>query len=105
MNPEDPISPEIPLKKRPSRFKRLIKAFSWLLGIVLFLLLVPVILVFAYEKEIKSAIITEINTHLKTKVYISPENIDLTIIRTFPRAALVFKNVTVMGALEEQKDD
>ncbi|HXB40834.1 MAG TPA: AsmA-like C-terminal region-containing protein [Bacteroidia bacterium] len=67
--------------------------------------LIPVILVFVYEKEIKSAIITEINTHLKAKVYINPDNIDLTILRTFPKAALVFKDVTVMGALEDVKND
>lgn len=69
------------------------------------IVLVPALLLFVYDKEIKAAIISEINTHLQTKVYINPDNIDLTVIRTFPDAALVFKDVTVMGALPELKDD
>lgn len=105
MNPEAPIEPEIPQKPRRSWFKRLLKTLFWTFGIVLFLALIPIILVFVYEKEIKNAIVTEINTHLKTKVYINPDNIDLTILGTFPKASLVFKDVTVMGALEEVKND
>lgn len=105
MEPQAPISPEIPQKPRKSLAKRLLKALGWLLGIGLFLVLVPVILLFVYEKEIKAAIVDEINTHLKTKVYIKPENIDLTLFRTFPKAALVFKDVTIMGGIEDLKND
>jgi hypothetical protein len=93
-----------PKPKRPW-YKRLFRAFLWCLAILIVLILVPVVLLFVYEKEIKAAIISEINTHLKTKVYISPDNIDLTILRTFPQAALVFRDVTVMGALPELKND
>jgi len=105
MEPEVQIDPQIPLKSRPSALKKLAKALFWLVGIILLLVLIPIILVFVYEKEIKGALISEINTHLKTKVYINPDNIDLTILKTFPKAALVFRDVTVMGALEEQNND
>jgi len=105
MRPNEQIIAENTPKNKPSWAKKLLKGLFWSLGIVLVLLLIPVILVFVYEKEIKSAIIDEINGHLKTKVYINPENIDLTILRTFPKAALVFKDVTIMGALEEVKND
>ncbi len=105
MDPQGQIPAEIPQKPRKSWLRRLLKALFWILGVALLLVLIPIILVFVYEKEIKNAIITEINTHLKAKVYIDPENIDLTIISTFPKAGLVFKDVTVMGALEEQKND
>lgn len=105
MNPEGPIPPPTPEKKKSSRLKRLLKALAWTLSICLLLLLIPVILLLVYEKEIKQAILTELNTHLKTKVFVDPNNIDLTILSTFPKAALVFKDVTVMGSLEEQKND
>ncbi len=105
MNPNEQIPEQFPLKRKPSALKRLLKALFWLISIILILVLIPITLLFIYEKEIKSAIITEINTHLKAKVYINPDNIDLTILRTFPKAALIFKDVTVMGALEELKTD
>lgn len=105
MNPHGQIPPITPLQKKTSWLKRLLKIVGWSLLVVLILLSIPVILLFVYEKEIKAAIITEINTHLKTKVYINPNNIDLTILRTFPQAGLVFKDVTVMGSLEEVKND
>jgi len=105
MNTEEerPLIP--PLIKKPSVAKRLLKALFWTMGILLLLLLVPFILLFIYEKEIKNAIVTEINTHLKTKVYINPENIDITLIRTFPNAALRFKDVTIMGSLPDMPND
>jgi hypothetical protein len=60
---------------------------------------------FIYEKEIKNAIVTELNTHLKTKVYIDPNNIDITLLRTFPNAALRFKDVIIMGSLPDLPQD
>ncbi|MGZ3863266.1 MAG: AsmA family protein [Bacteroidia bacterium] len=77
----------------------------WISGILLVLVLIPFILLFVYEKEIKAAILEEVNTHLKAKVYIDPANIDITLIKTFPNAALEFKNVIVMGALDDIPDD
>jgi hypothetical protein len=105
MNPAEPIPGPQPEKQKRSWPKRLLKTLLWTLSVILILLLIPVVLMLVYEKEIKQAILTEINSHLKTKVFVSPEDIDLTILSTFPKAALVFKNVTVMGALEEQKND
>lgn len=101
--PEAPLSTPQPVK--PLFIKRLVKVVFWIVGILLVLVLIPLILLFVYEKEIKNAILTEINTHLKTKVYIDPKDIDITLISTFPNAALRFKNVTIMGSLEEMPAD
>ncbi len=98
-----PLSPD-PIKKK-SPLKRLFKVLFWALGILLILTLIPVILVFIYQKEIKNAIVSEINTHLKTKVYINPDDIDITILKTFPNAALVFKNVSILGSLSDLQND
>ncbi|MGZ3865814.1 MAG: AsmA family protein [Bacteroidia bacterium] len=81
------------------------KGFLGILSILIILVLIPFILLFVYEKEIKAAILAELNTHLKAKVYIDPKDIDITLIKTFPNAALEFKNVTVMGALDEIPGD
>lgn len=105
MNPSGPTAPAaIPKPKRPW-YKRLVRILVWCMAGLIVLASIPVILLFVYEKEIKAAIINEINAHLKTKVYINPDNIDLTLIRTFPQAALVFRDVTVMGSLPELKND
>ena len=68
MIPEDGIPQFEPPKKKSSVAKRLFKALFWSFTVLLLLVLIPFILLFVYEKEIKSAIVTEINTHLKTKV-------------------------------------
>src|ERR1700758_1729598 len=105
MNSEE-INPKTSqAEKKKKGLKRAIKALLWVFGILLILVLIPFILLFIYEKEIKSAIVSEINTHLKTKVYIDPNNIDITLIKTFPNAALQFKNVTIMGSLPDLPND
>ena len=85
--------------------KRLKKVLLWLSGILLVLLATPIMLVFLYQKEIKAQVVNELNKHLKVKVYINPDDIDFTILKTFPKAAVWFKNVTIMGSLPDiQKD-
>lgn len=105
MDPAEINSGGTPPVTKKSALKRVLKGLFWTLGILLILILIPFILLFVYEKEIKGAILAEINTHLKAKVYIDPKDIDITLIKTFPNAALEFKNVTVMGALDEIPDD
>jgi hypothetical protein len=105
MNSEE-ISPQnsLPIKK-PNKLKRFLKVLFWILGSLLVLILIPFILMFIYEKEIKNAILTELNTHLKTQVYIDPHNIDITLLRTFPNAALRFRDVIIMGSLPDLPQD
>ena len=81
------------------------KILLWLLSILVVLLTAPMVLVMVYEKEIKEQVVNELNKHLKVKVFISPDDIDFTIIKTFPKAAIWFKNVTVMGSLPDVQND
>jgi len=85
--------------------KTLKKILLWVAGILLVLLVAPVVVAFVYQKEIKEQVVNELNKHLKVKVYIDPNDIDLTILKTFPKAAVWFKNVTVMGSLPEVQND
>jgi len=94
----------VPVNK-PGFFKRLSKVLLWTFLILLLLSGSLAGLSLLYEKEIKNAILTELNRHLLVKVKVAPENIDLTLLRTFPDCALQFKNVLVLDALPEKKRD
>ncbi|PBQ32073.1 hypothetical protein CNR22_09925 [Sphingobacteriaceae bacterium] len=62
-------------------------------------------LLFIYEDEVKSAIVGELNKHLKAEVKIDPKNIDLTIIKTFPDCSIQFKNLLMLEALPIKNRD
>jgi len=85
--------------------KKLKKAVLWITCILLVLLATPVIFVFLYQKEIKEQVVNELNKHLKVRVYIKADDIDFTILKTFPKAAVWFNNVTIMGSLPDIQND
>ncbi len=93
------------IKKPFSAFRFIGKAILWL--IILFVLAVvsAVCLVFIYEDDVKAAIVKELNKNLKSEVKIDPKNIDLTIIRSFPKCALEFKEVLILEALNKKNRD
>ncbi len=62
-------------------------------------------LLFVYEDEVKAAIISELNRHLKAEVKIDPKNIDLTIIKTFPDCSVEFKDALMLEALNIKQRD
>ncbi|MCC6370999.1 MAG: AsmA-like C-terminal region-containing protein [Bacteroidia bacterium] len=62
-------------------------------------------LLFIYEDEVKAAVVRELNKHLKAEVKINPENIDLTIIKSFPDCSIQFKEVLMLEALPIKKRD
>lgn len=62
-------------------------------------------LLFIYEDEVKAAVVSELNKHLKSEIKIAPENIDLTIIKTFPDCSIQFKNLLMYEALPVKKRD
>lgn len=94
------MQPEIPTNE-PRKFSiwRLLKRL--VLGIVITvvsLVGLSALLVYIYEDDVKALVIKELNKHLNAEVRIQPENIDLTIIKTFPDCALEFCNFTIMEA-------
>lgn len=102
MQPEEINPINIEPKQKRSGVK---KTLLWIVGILLLLLATPVVLVLLYQKEIKEQVVSELNKYLKVKVFISPDDIDFTILKTFPKAAVWFKNVTVMGSLPDIQND
>jgi hypothetical protein len=92
------------IEKR-SWISKLIRIFLWILLFAILLVGGLATLMLVYEKDVKAAILTELNRHLQVKVKVLPENIDLTLIKTFPDCALQFKNVLVLDALPEKNRD
>lgn len=62
-------------------------------------------LLFIYQDEVKAAIVSELNKHLKAEVKIDPKNIDLTIIKTFPDCSIQFKDLLMLEALQVKRRD
>lgn len=92
-------------KPKKSFFRKLLKFLFWLIFIFILLITTSIALVFIYEDDVKAVIIKELNKNLNAEVRINPEDIDLTIIKTFPDCALEFKNITCMEAVKRKNKD
>lgn len=81
------------------------KVILWItlpgLGFIAFLLA----LLFIYEKEVKAAVVAELNKYLKAEVRVRPEHIDLTVIRTFPDCSIRFRDLLMLEALPGKNRD
>ena len=96
----------MPVKPRKkSVLGRIVKTIAWLFGILLFVLGGLLALLFIYEDEVKAAVVSELNKHLKAEVRIDPKDMDLTIIRSFPDCSMEFKKVLMLEALPIKQRD
>lgn len=103
--PPRPESFDEPKKKKRPWWKRLIRWFFWLSGSFVFLILLAVLLAWIYRDEVKKYIVAEVNKRLNTQVIVAPDDIDLTVIRTFPSLALEFRNVKALDATTDKNRD
>lgn len=94
-----------PVQTKTRVLKKVFRFFLYSAVVLLLLLGALVALVAVYENEIKAAIVGELNKHLKSEVRVDPENIDLTVVKTFPECALRFKNVLMLEALPVKQRD
>ena len=92
-------------KPKRTVLKRIGRFFFFLFSACLLIAGSLVALLFFYEDEVKAAIVTELNKHLKAEVKIDPKNIDLTIIKTFPDCSIEFKDLLMLEALPIKKRD
>jgi len=86
-------------------FKKLIRIFLYVTITIVIVFLSLIGLLFYYQNDVKTAILNELNKHLKSEVIIDPENINITIIKTFPDCSVEFKNVLMLEALKLKKRD
>lgn len=99
---------QIPGDTKPtirSWWKRIVRFLIWLSLITIFLIVVLVVLTYIYRDEVKGYVISEVNKRVNTIIIINPEDIDLTIIRTFPDMSVVFKNISMLDATTQAERD
>lgn len=97
------LAQEIPEKK--SNLKKWLKPILWIIASFIFIFASCVSLLFFYEDEIKSAIVEELNTHLNAEIKVNPENIELTLIRSFPNTSVDFNELTCFEAIKKNNRD
>jgi uncharacterized protein involved in outer membrane biogenesis len=100
---EQTLRPDV--KKSFSIWKFLKRLFLSLVIGSISVIGISILLVSIYEDDVKQLIIKELNKHLKAEVRIDPKNIDLTILKSFPKCALEFKDLTAMEAKEFSSND
>lgn len=88
-------------KPRRPWWKKILRAFFWMGGIVTFLFALLIILTFVFEDDIKKYVTEELNDHLNTKIIVAPDDINLTFIKDFPNASVEFENVTALDATND----
>lgn len=93
-----------PQKRRPW-YTRLLRAFGVLMATLILLLGGVSGLLYLYQDDIKAAVINELNAHLKAEIRISPQDIDLTFIRSFPNCSVQFRDVLMYEALKIKQRD
>jgi len=93
------------IKPKKSILKKIIKFFMWFFISLIFLVGLAIALVFIYEKDVKAIIIKELNKNLKAEVVLNPNDIDITIIKSFPDCSIEFKNMLVYEAVNIKTKD
>ncbi|MDF2447624.1 MAG: hypothetical protein K0R26_128 [Bacteroidota bacterium] len=87
---------EEPQPKRHGSLRFIKRLFLWVFVMIVSFIGICISLVIIYEKDVVNLIIKELNKYLKTEVRIHPNNIDLTILKSFPDCAIEFKELTAM---------
>ena len=78
--------------------KRLLKFSKWFFGILLGLVLLISLLLYIFKDEICGAVISKVNTYLKTEVQVA--EVDLTFWSTFPNLSVDFNHVFIQDPYE-----
>lgn len=81
--------------------KKIIKITLWLVGIISFLIIVSVLLVYVNREEIKAVFVKELNKQLLTEIKVSA--IDIEFFSTFPLASLTLDNVLAYDAFPSEQ--
>ena len=99
------IIPQAIQKPAPkSRMRKFLKIFLISFGIFIGILLLSAILIpLCFEGQIKRIFISELNKNLATPLVINQEDIDLTILSSFPNAAIECKNLAIRESVPGSK--
>ncbi|MBK7184030.1 MAG: hypothetical protein IPH89_14550 [Bacteroidetes bacterium] len=97
------------IQAKPKPIKRMVR---FILRLFLFLIIsfftllgVGVMLSYYYQDEVKEYVIAELNKQLNTQVIVDGNDIDFTVVRSFPMASINFKNIKALDAIESEHKD
>ncbi len=100
---------EIQTNPKPSPLKRMgrfiLRFFAFLIISFFTLLGAGVLLGYYYQDDVKEYVIGELNKQLNTQVIVDGNDIDFTVIRSFPMASINFKNIKALDAIESEHKD
>ncbi len=95
----NPVQPVVPPKK--PRWKRVLRYVLISTGIFFgFILLAAILIPLLFEDQIKRIFINELNKTLATEVVVNENEIDLSILKNFPDASVVFHHIGIMESVE-----
>lgn len=92
-------------QKKKSRLKQVGKIIFYVFLFMLLTILSLVGLLFIFEDEVKSSILSKLNSQLNAEVKINPRDINITILKSFPDCSIEFKNALMMEAIQIKKRD
>ena len=88
----------------PKKRRNVTKVILVTLGcIVGFVLLMAVLIPLLFEKRIKEIFIKELNKSLATEITIKQEDINLSLLKNFPEASVVFNNIGIRESVPNSK--
>lgn len=98
-----PVKPDAPARRSWPR--RILRFLLWTGGTFLLLIGVVLLLGYIYRDKVKMYVVNEANKYLNTVVIVNPEDIDLTLLSSFPDASVEFRNVKALDAIDIPKRD
>jgi hypothetical protein len=106
MTAEEQISSLPTSPRKPNRVLRFFRRlFVFLLLVILLLTGAGIIIGYCYQDEVKEYVIGELNKQLNTQIIVDGENIDFTVIKSFPYASVNFRQVKALEAVKREKKD
>ncbi len=86
-------------------FGKIGRILFWIILLFVILLGSAAALGYYYQNDVKSYIISQLNKQLNTEIIVDGKNIDFTIIKSFPLAAVNFKHVIALDAIKTNPKD
>ncbi|MFL5765653.1 MAG: AsmA-like C-terminal region-containing protein [Bacteroidia bacterium] len=106
MTTEEPMSSAPVTPRRPNRFLRFLwRLFIFVMVSIILLLGSGALIGYFYQDEVKEYVIGELNKQLNTEIIVDGQNIDFTVIKSFPYASVEFKKVKALEAVKRKNKD
>ncbi|MBC8048384.1 MAG: AsmA family protein, partial [Fimbriimonadaceae bacterium] len=93
------------LPQQPRRRKFLRYTFIGFGAFILFVLFSAILIPLLFEGQVKKIFLKEINKNLATEIVVDEDDIELSILKNFPEATVVFRNVAIRESIKNSKEN